>query len=297
MKTRKGHSGETVERVSPPSEADEVNEINLGSESSFSHASGTTISSRIGPASDWDSLRWSGTAPDAEDMISIDVLAADSTVLIDNLSGPSGERSLSAIDAQEHPRLHFRATLTDSTSRTAPQLNEWSASYMGVPELAVDPSRLGAVPDTLLQGERVSASIPVVNFGPVASTPVRARVTLQDASNTTTTLLTDTLSALAPNGGRDTTSLAFSTTEFSGNNLITVEANTDGPPERLPSNNTSVRNLFVEQDQTPPAVQVLANGREVPPTFEDESFQAPQLPFVSTQPTLEILVSDNNPNL
>ena len=297
MKTRKGHSGETVERVSPPSEADEVNEINLESEPSFSHASGTTISSRIGPASDWDSLRWSGTAPDAEDMISLDILAADSTVLIDNLSGPSGKRSLSAIDAQEHPRLHFRATLTDSTSRTAPQLNEWSVSYTGVPELAVDPSRLGAVPDTLLQGERVSASIPVVNFGPVASTPVRARVTLQDASNTTTTLLTDTLSALAPNGGRDTTSLAFSTTEFSGNNLITVEANTDGPPERLPSNNTSVRNLFVEQDQTPPAVQVLANGREVPPTFEDESFQAPQLPFVSTQPTLEILVSDNNPNL
>jgi hypothetical protein len=45
-------------------------------------------------------------------------------------------------------------------------------------------------------------------------------------------------------------------------------------------------------------VRVLANGREIPTTSDDVgSFQAPQLPFVSTTPTLEILVQDNNENL
>jgi hypothetical protein len=298
LKTRKGRPDETVERVSPPSESEEVKEINLESEPSFSHASGTTLSPRIGPASDWSSLQWSGTAPDAEDAISLDVLAQDSTVLIEDLNGPSGERDLSSIDADTHPYLHLRATLTDSTSRTAPQLDEWTVSHTGVPELAVDPSGLRTLSDTLQQGERASAPLPVVNFGPVASDPVRVNATLEDESNVSTTLLTDTLQALSPDGGRDTTTLSFSSTEFSGANVLTVEAGAGGSPERLPSNNTAVRNLFVQRDQTPPSVRVLANGREIPTTSDDVAdFQAPQLPFVSTTPTLEILVQDDNANL
>ncbi|PSQ74314.1 MAG: hypothetical protein BRD39_02165 [Bacteroidetes bacterium QH_9_64_21] len=298
LKTRKGRPDETVERVSPPSESEEVKEINLESEPSFSHASGTTLSPRIGPASDWSSLQWSGTAPDAEDAISLDVLAQDSTVLLEDLNGPSGERDLSSIDADTHPYLHLRATLTDSTSRTAPQLDEWTVSHTGVPELAVDPSGLRTLSDTLQQGERASAPLPVVNFGPVASAPVRVNATLEDESNVSTTLLTDTLQALPPDGGRDTTTLSFSSTEFSGANVLTVEAGAGGSPERLPSNNTAVRNLFVQRDQTPPSVRVLANGREIPTTSDDVgSFQAPQLPFVSTTPTLEIHVQDDNANL
>jgi hypothetical protein len=297
FKTRKGHPDETVERVSPPSEGDEVNEVTIESEPQFPHASGTTLSPRIGPAGAWGLLRWTGAAPDAGDNLSLDVLAADSTVLIDNLSGASGERDLSSIDAQAHPYLRLRATLTDSTARTAPQLNRWSVSYTGVPELAIDPSGLGALADTLQQGARVSASIPVVNFGPAASEPVRVRTTIEDASNTTTTLVSDTLSALGANGGRDTTAFSLSTTEFPGANVITAEAGADGPPERFPSNNTSVRNLFVVQDESPPSIRVLANGRELPTTSDDVGLQTPRLPFVSTQPTLRILVQDDNRHL
>jgi hypothetical protein len=298
LKTRKGRPETTVERVSPPSAAEEVKEINLELEPSFSHASGTTLSPRLGPASEWSSLQWSGTTPDASDKISVDVLASDSTVLVEDLNGPSGEHDLSSIDADAHPFLHLQATLTDSTSRTTPQLDEWTVARTGVPELAMDPSGLRTLADTLQQGERTSAPLSVVNFGPVASTPVRVRTTLEDESNATTTLLTDTLRALPPDGGRDTTALSFSSTEFPGTNVITVEAKADGPPERLPSNNTAVRNLFVQRDQTPPSVRVLANGRELPSTSDDvASFQAPRLPFVSTAPTLEILIQDDNANL
>jgi hypothetical protein len=79
--------------------------------------------------------------------------------------------------------------------------------------------------------------------------------------------------------------------------VITAEASADGPPEPLPSNNTSVRNLYVDRDETPPSVRVLANGRELPTTPDDVGLQALRLPFVSTQPTLEIQVRDDNPFL
>ncbi|WP_158666503.1 C25 family cysteine peptidase [Salinibacter altiplanensis] len=298
LKARIGHPDETVEQVSPPSEAEDVKEVSLVSEPPFSHAAGRTISSRIGPASDWGTLNWEGTAPDASDAVTLDVLAADSTVLIDDLDGPSGTQALGSIDAETHPYLHLRATLTDSTARTAPQLDRWSVSHTGVPELVLDPSGLASLPDTLRQGEQASAPAAVVNLGPVASRPVRVRSTLQDASNTTTTLLADTLAALSPDGGRDTSALSVSSTDFPNGNVLRVEARTEGPPERLPSNNTAVRNLFVQADDQPPSLRVLANGRELPPTSDDvTNLQAPELPFVSTQPTLEVLVQDDNPYL
>ncbi|MFB6231292.1 MAG: C25 family cysteine peptidase [Salinibacter sp.] len=298
MKVRKGRPDETVERVSPPSEADQVNEINLTVEPRFSHASGTTTSPRIGPASAWSSLQWTGSAPDPGDRVTVDVLAADSTVLIDNLTGAAGQQDLSSIDAQAHPYLHLRATLTDSTNRTAPQLRQWSVSRTGVPELAVDPSGLQSFPDTLQQGQAPSATLPVVNFGPVESRPVRVHATVTGASNTTTTLATDTLAALPPNGGRDTTSFAVPSADLAGSNVLTVEAEPKGPPERLTTNNTTVRNFYVRRDQSPPSLRVLANGRELRPTPSDlNNLQAPQLPFVSSQPTFEVFIRDDNPYL
>ena len=293
LKARKGHPEATVEQV-----RSDTNQVGQQEEVFFSYPSGTTRSPRIGPASEWQTLRWTGTAPDAADAVEIDVLAADSTVLIDDLAGPSGERSLGSIDAATHPYLYLRATLSDSTARTAPQLRQWSVTHAGVPELVLDPSGLAALPDTLRQGARASAPLPVVNVGPVASAPVRVHASVQDASNTTTTLLTDTLTALGPDGGRDTSALSVPSTDFPGANVLRAEAQAEGPPERLPSNNTAVRNLFVRADEEPPSLRVLANGRELPPTSDDVTdLQAPELPFVSTQPTLEVLVRDDNPYL
>ncbi len=298
LKTRKGESGETVERVSPPSEAGEVNEVTIESEPDFPHASGVTLSPRIGPASEWGMVQWDGAVSDAADALEIDVLAADSTVLIDNLTGPSGGQSLGAIDAAAHPYLYLRATLSDTTARTAPQLDRWGVSYTGVPELVLDPSGPATLPDTVRQGERATAALPIVNLGPVESRPVRVRASLEDASNAATTVLTDTLPALPPNGGRDTSTLAVSSAEFPGDNVLRAEAATDGPPERLPSNNTVVRNLYVQADEEGPSLRVLANGRKLPPTSGDVTrLQAPELPFVSTEPTLEVLVRDDNPYL
>jgi hypothetical protein len=293
LKARKGYPDATVERVSPGAEASDVNEIIQESRISFSYASGTTTTPRIGPASRWDALAWSGRT-ESSDALRVDVLAADSTVLVENLSGASGRRALDGIDAQAHPYLRLRATLTDSTTRTAPRLGQWRVSYRGVPELAVDPAGLRALPDTLRQGARPTATLPVVNLGPVASAPVRVRYTVTDASNTTTVLSTDTLRAL-PTNERDTSSVRFASESYPGRNALSATADAKGPPERLTSNNAAVRSIFVRRDRTPPSVRILSNGREIPETSASvNNLQAPNLPFVSTQPTFEIVVEDDN---
>ncbi len=294
LKARKGHPEATVERVSSPGEGNEIIE---DFRISFSRPSGTTVTPRIGPVSDWSTLSWTGTIEESSDALRLDVLSADSTVLIDGLSSPSGQQSLTAIDPETHPYLRLRATLTDSTTRTPPQLERWSVSYEGVPELVVDPAGLEPLPDTLQQGEPRTASLPVVNLGPVASDSVRVDQSVTTGSDATASLSDDTLRPLAP-GARDTSAVRLTTTDLSGQNVFTATATTDGPPERFTSNNVAVRTFFVRADRTPPSVQILNNGRELPSTSSSvNNLQAPNLPFVSTQPTFEIRIEDDNAHL
>ena len=294
MKARKGDPSKTIERTR--SRAD-TNQIGLETRHLFSHPGGQTLTSRIGPVSGWNTLSWTGSTPDASDKLEIEVLAADSTVLIDDLSGRSGQQSLSQIDPTQHPYLRLRATLTDSTTRTAPQLKRWSVSYEGVPELVVDPAGLQSVPDTLAQGKDARVTLPVINLGRIPSQAVRVHHTVTDAANTTRTVARDTLSALSP-GARDTSTFVLKTENLPGSNQLTGEVTSDGPPERLTSNNAAVRNFLVQADRTAPSLTVLANGRDLPPTpSQVDNLQDPNLPFVSSQPSFEIRLRDDNPYL
>jgi len=297
LKARKGYPEETVEQVSPPSEAGEVFEIIDETRLHFKYPSGETTTGRIGPVSAWHRLRWNAGVPDSSDEIDIDVLSSDSTVLIDDLSGDSGESSLDQIDPAQHPYLRLRATLSDSTTRTTPQLKRWSVSYEGVPELVVDPAGLQSVPDTLAQGKDASVTLPVINLGRISSQAVRVHHTVTDAENATRTVARDTLSALAP-GARDTSTFVLETETLPGPNQLTGEVTSDGPPERFTSNNAAVRNFLVQADRTAPSLTVLANGRDLPPTpSQVDNLQDPNLPFVSSEPSFEIRLRDDNPYL
>ena len=294
MRARKGFPDQTREQVADASE--DVNEITQRSSLSFRRARGQTTTAPIGPVSAWDSLRWRAFTSDSES-VAIDVLAADTSRVLLKGQAADSTLSLDGIDADTHPTLRLRATFADSTERTPPSLNEWSISYEGVPELVVDPAGLQALPDTLQQGATATASLPVVNLGPVASAPVQLRYSVTDASNTTTVLSTDTLRALGRNE-RDTSTVRFASRPYPGQNVLSAEAEAEGPPERLTSNNAAVRTVFVRQDETPPSVRVLNNGREVPVTTSStNNLQAPNLPFVSTEPSFEIVVEDDNTNL
>jgi len=292
LQARKGFPEETVEKVT---EAD-GSELRQRTTLSFRFPDGKILTSRIGPASQWESLEWD-LSSSSNDNVQFEVLAADSSRLLQRRTTQDGSVSLEEIDPTVHPYLRLRATLTDSTNRTPPQLNVWSVSYDGVPELAVPPSTLQSIPDTVEQGRSVSAAVPVYNLGSTTSAPVRVRYDLTDASNVTDRVHEDTLEALSPNT-RDTSSVTLSTTDRTGPNQLTITAVSDAPPERFRANNTALRNFTVQADDTPPTLEVLTNGQPLPSTSSSvQDLEAPSLPFVSTQPRFTITLRDDNPYL
>jgi hypothetical protein len=294
MQAQKGVPEASVEQAAGSDAA--TNEITQTTRLDIPHASGRITTGRIGPAEAWTAIGWQATPSSSGSRVRLDVLSGDgSTVLrqIDALSTTSTQ-PLDDIDAASHPYLRLRATLTDSTQRIAPQLQQWRLSYEAPPELGGDVAALQAIPDTLEEGAMPSATVPIRNLsGPVARNVI-VHYTLTDPANQTFTVGRDTLGPLAPDETK-ASRVTFTTTDRGGPNRLTAQIERSGAPEPIAYNNTLVSNFFVAADDQPPRLKVLVEGRELPPDPEPiTNLQDPSLPFVSTRPTIEILVGDNS---
>jgi hypothetical protein len=153
---------------------------------------------------------------------------------------------------------------------------------------------LQAIPDTLEEGATPSATVPIRNLSGPSASDVVVRYELTNAANQITTVGRDTLGALAPDEEK-ASRIRFTTTDRAGPNRLTAQIVRSGAPEPIAYNNTLVSNFFVAADDTPPTLKVLVEGRALPPNPEPvTNLQDPSLPFVSTRPTIEILVGDNS---
>lgn len=294
MQARKGMPEETVEQVA--TRAVDTNEITRRTRLDIPHASGSVTTARIGPARAWVDINWQAAPSTPDSRLHIDVLSGDGRTVLKSIAtlDASGPLSLSDIAADAHPYLRLRATLTDSTGRVAPQLRTWRVGYIPAPELGGDVAALRALPDTLEEGATPSVSVPIRNLsGPTADNVV-VRYRLTDAANQTVTVARDSLGTLAPD--EETLSRAtFPTAGRGGRNRVTAQIERSGSPEPVTYNNTLVGNFFVAADDTPPTLKVLVEGRALPPNPEPvTNLQDPSLPFVPSQPTIEILVGDNS---
>lgn len=296
LKTQKGDPAETEELVTDPSaEPDERNINGLDHEIAFARASGTVQTPPIGPASGWGEIEWHAESPFPDSEMRVDVRSAsDSTLLISDLTGLEVAHPLDEIDAETHPYIFLDATLRNEPDRVPPQLRAWSVDYAGVPELILDPTPLAELPDTLQEGADLPVETRVVNWGSIEASEVTVRYNINDAGNVTETATVDTLSTLAPDASYDS-NVTISTLGRVGTNALNVRVQQDRYEERIDINNATTTPFTVTADQTIPAVKVRVEGRELPANPEPlVNLTDPALPYVSTRPTFEIVIEDDN---
>ena len=297
LMARKGDPSASVEQVINAQTADDdKRELVYRATLPFLEPSGTTTTPPIGPVTNWGAVSWSAEAQSETGDVRIEVLDASGETVLAQSDGLTGTLALDAIDPEAHPYLRLRAVLSDPETRVPPNLQSWSVTYTGVPEIALDGAPLQTLPDPIEEGAPVEVALPVHNMGTVPSGEVHIRYRWTDEGNTTTTAAIDTLAIAAFDSTETTASIA--TARRAGENILTITADPADALERIPFNNTAVRTITVEGDQQAPALRVLSNGRELAPTPPSiDNLQDPSLPFVSAQPALEILVSDENPFL
>lgn len=293
MMTRAGFPAETAEWVEPPGAAF-ANEIGQDTTLFFMRSEGFTLSPPIGPAASWETLESLITLPNVNSSVRLDVVELDGeTIIQQNIQTP-GPVNLGMLDASAHPRIRLKATLQDTSQRATPQLEAWSAFFTPTAELAIDPAATSLSADTVHVGESIEMRTAVVNIGEITAALATLTYILTDGTNTETILGIDTLRVIEPDAVLESTR-QINTDALADQNRIKVELNQPGIAEPFTLNNILIREFSVLRDNEGPRLEILIDNEMLPADFEPvRNLQDPALPFVSTQPTIEILITDEN---
>lgn len=246
---------------------------------------GTLLTEAFGPARSWQSLDWQLDEVEAHDEADLTVIGirpdGSETMLLQNL--PTGDTSISQIDARQFPRLALRYHARDEVLRTPPQPRYWRLSGTPAPDFAVAPDlRFAFTADTLQQGQPAAFELGVRNLTPVAgdSLAVRFRIVNGDGN------IVDTIRIERPLSGNDTLHLhyALSTASLSGLCRLLVELNPERrQPEITTANNLFILPFFVQADPWNPLVDVTFDGRYI---MDGD--------IVSAEPLVRIALRDEN---
>ncbi|OON68628.1 C25 family cysteine peptidase [Hymenobacter sp. CRA2] len=240
---------------------------------------GTVVSTRVGPALQWQTLYHTVKLPEATDSYTLRLVGYDqsNTRTVLNANVTSRNFSLSGISAQQYPYLQLEAELRDTTNRTPPQLKQWLITYRGMPEGVVrrdHPSiPAGAYSSATLSAAAASAgylNIPVY-FENVSSNDftgrTRALITVSENRNGGVRDTFSVRSSAARLPGADSTAFfnfaRVDVRRYSGDVTVRVDANSRQLPELITYNNTLNLSFTAPSVTVPPVLDVAFDGQHI----------------------------------
>ena len=294
MVTRVGFPEETVEWVEPASNST-INEIVQDTSLFFMQPEGYTLSPPIGPARSWEALRSNAAIENGASDVRIDVMDRNGNeVLLSSI--PATEiGDLSGLSPSAHPFIRLRATMSDSSRQTTPQLTLWSVDFVPTSELGILPTETSFSADTVRISEPIQVRTSIENLSDLASNEATLSYTLTDAANQEFLIGVDTLQVLEA-GTTRAVEFEIETGAASGANRLRIELEQPGFEEPYTLNNLLIKEFVVENDTDKPRLEVFIDNEMLPANPEPvRNLQDPSLPFVNAQPTIEIVIADDNP--
>lgn len=249
---------------------------------------GKLISTIIGPASKWNTLKWQTSALDnlaQNDIPIVTVYGIDSngveTVLF---TDRSKDTSLAFINKNIYPRIRLSWKSQDTINYSSAQLDYWRVLFEPVPEAALNPAlHFAYTEDTVEVGKTIDFSTAIENLTALPMDSMLVRYKIIDASGVSHTIGNVRYKGLT---GNDTLHASFKIdpSDYAGNNLLFIEANPDNDqPEQYHPNNLGYLPLYVESDERNPLIDVTFDGVHI--LNKD---------IVSAKPFIKISLKDEN---
>lgn len=250
---------------------------------------GMMHSALVGPALEWQSLKWS-TSAESNPVYDSPYVAVYGIDTLNNeallYSGYSRDTSLSFIPAAQYPNLRLQWYSVDNITRTSPYLDYWRVLYSPVPEAALNAAAHFEFIDSLGEGQQGKLRVAIENLTPYPMDKMLVTYKMIDANNVKHDFEDRRYRALP---GNDTliADLDFDVSGYYGNNFLLVEANPDNDqPEQYHPNNLGYLPLHLEADKYNPLLDVTFDGVHI----LDKD-------IVSAKPFVKVLLRDENPYL
>ncbi len=241
----------------------------------------------IGPALEWQSLKWRTSATDnvpVNDSPYVSVYGVDTlhneTLLY---SGFARDTSLSFISASQYPNLRLKWYSVDNITRTSAHLDYWRVLYSPVPEAALNAAAHFEFLDSLGEGQMGKLRVAIENLTPIPMDSMLVNYKIIDANNVRHPLAEKRYRKLP---GNDTliADLDFDISAYHGNNFLFVEVNPNNDqPEQYHPNNLGYLPIHMEADKFNPLLDVTFDGVHI----LDKD-------IVSAKPFIKVLLRDEN---
>jgi flagellar hook assembly protein FlgD len=237
---------------------------------------GKVLSTRIGPAQEWQTLFNVIKRENATSSYTLRVLGVDASSSITELAPDVKTKSysLTAVAAAKYPYLQLEVTLRDSVNRVPPQLRQWLVAYKPLPEgtvrrdlvasSAYDPATLAtqATNNGTIKFPVVFQNIGGVDFG----APLTTRIDLLNASGVSVKSATFTAPSILKAGESMTVQVSLDVVGVFGTltPVVTVNPLTNRQPELYFFNNTlTLAPYTVSDGNVPPVLDVAVDGRHL----------------------------------
>jgi flagellar hook assembly protein FlgD len=237
---------------------------------------GKVLSTRIGPAQEWQTLFNVIKRENTSSGYNLRVLGIDAsnatTVLEPDVKTKS--YSLTSVSAAKYPYLQLEVTLRDSVNRVPPQLRQWLVAYKGLPEGTIrrdlvastnyDPATLAAQATNsgTIKFPLVFQNIGGIDFG----VPLITRIDLLNANGVSVKSATFTAPSILKAGESMTVQVSLDVVGVFGalTPVVTVNPLTNRQPELYFYNNTlTLAPYTVSDGNVPPILDVAVDGRHL----------------------------------
>lgn len=247
--------------------------------------SGKISTNKIGPAKNWTQFFRKGKSLDATpgDTVSVEIVGIDNNQVETLISTVQGDTSLAFIDANQYPYLKLRMNTLDNNFATVEQIKYWRVHYQPYAEAALNANRLFEFKDTIGQGQTQSLRLAIENLTDIPMDSMLVKFKVIDKNKNITTIASKRFKPL-PILDTIHVDLDFNSNNFSGDNILFVEANPDGDQlEQFHPNNLGYKSFYVVPDNKNPVIDVTFDGVHI---FDED--------IVSAKPSINITLKDEN---
>jgi len=236
---------------------------------------GKVLSTRIGPATEWQTLFNVIKRENTTSDYTLRVLGIDASNVATELAPDVKTKSysLASVPAAKYPYLQLEVTLRDSVNRVPPQLRQWLVAYKPLPEGTVRRDLVASAtyaPATLLgQASNGTIKFPVVfqNIGGIDfGAPLTTRIDLLNANGVSVKSAVFTAPSILKAGESMTVQVSLDVVGVFGTltPVVTVNPVTNRQPELYFFNNTLTLAPFTITDgNVPPTLDVAVDGRHL----------------------------------
>ncbi len=248
---------------------------------------GIMFSKNVGPAKQWETLKWKTTAKDnlpQNDSVYVKVIGLSNNNAETFLFNTTNtDTAIGGISASAYPSLRLEWYTKDTVIHTSSYLDYWRVHYVPVPEAALNPNAHLVFNDSLYEGQNASLQLAIEELSgrPMDSMLVKYKVI--DANGVAYDLNSARYKKL---NGNDTlhAGISFDASAYPGNNFLFIEANPDNDqPEQYHPNNLGYLPFKVVADKFNPIIDVTFDGVHI----LDRD-------IVSAKPFIKMMLKDEN---